>query len=46
MAENKSPDYKQMYLTLLDEVENAIERLKNVQKACEEIYIDTAPDEE
>ncbi len=42
MADNKQPDYKQMYLTLLDEVTIAIERLQNVQKACEEIYIDTA----
>lgn len=35
------PDYKQMYLTLLDSVETAIEMLKNVEIACEEIYIDT-----
>ena len=35
------PDYMQMYLTLLDSVETAIEMLKNVEQACEEIYIDT-----
>ena len=35
------PDYKQMYLTLLDSVETAIEMLKNVELACEEIYIET-----
>lgn len=46
MSENKAPDYKQMYLTLLDEVENVIEKLENVKRACEEIYIDTAPEEE
>lgn len=34
-------DYKQMYLTLLDEVENTINRLTAIQKACEELYIDT-----
>ena len=44
MAEDKTPDYKQMYLTLLDEVENTIQKLISVQKACEEIYIDTADD--
>ena len=35
------PDYKQMYLTLLDSVETAIEMLKNVEQACEDIYIET-----
>ena len=35
------PDYKQLYLTLLDGVEKAIESLKNVELACEELYIDT-----
>ena len=35
------PDYKLLYLTLLDGVEKAIESLKNVEIACEEIYIDT-----
>ena len=35
------PDYKLLYLTLLDGVEKAIESLKNVEVACEEIYIDT-----
>lgn len=42
VKEGKSmPDYKQMYLTLLDSVEKAIESLKNVEQACEEIYIGT-----
>lgn len=36
------PDYKQMYLKLLDGVEKAINLLTDTQKACEEIYIDTA----
>ncbi len=35
------PDYKLLYLTLLDSVETAIEMLKNVEQACEDIYIDT-----
>lgn len=36
------PDYEKMYKTLLDGVEKAIEELKKVELACEEIYIDTA----
>lgn len=39
------PDYKQMYLKLLDGVEKAIEELKKVELACEEIYMNTADDE-
>lgn len=35
------PDYKQMYLKLLDSVEKAINLLIDTQKACEEIYIET-----
>ena len=35
------PDYKQLYLTLLDGVEKALEILKNVENTCEDIYIDT-----
>ena len=35
------PDYKQMYLNLLDNVEKAIQMLKNAEVACEEIYINT-----
>lgn len=35
------PDYKLLYLTLLDGVEKAIILLTETQKACEEIYIDT-----
>ena len=35
------PDYKLLYLTLLDGVEKALESLKNVEIACEEIYVDT-----
>ena len=40
------PDYKQMYLTLLDGVEKAINLLIDTQKACEEIYTDTEEKEE
>lgn len=39
-------DYKQMYLTLLDGVEKAMETLISAQRACEEIYIDTDKDDE
>ena len=35
------PDYKQLYLTLLDGVEKAINLLTDTQRVCEEIYIDT-----
>ncbi len=35
------PDYKMLYLTLLDGVERAIDVLKETEKACEDIYIDT-----
>ena len=38
-------DYKQMYLTLLDGVEKAIETLISAQRACEELYIDTEEEE-
>ena len=31
-------DYKQMYLTLLDATEKAINELISVQRACEEIF--------
>ena len=37
----RMPDYKQLYLTLLDGVEKAINLLIDTQRACEEIYIDT-----
>ena len=33
------PDYKEMYLTLLDNVEKALNTFIDAQKACEEIYI-------
>ncbi len=33
------PDYKQMYLTLLDATEKAINELISAQRACEELYI-------
>lgn len=36
------PDYKLLYLKLLDGVEKAINLLADTQRACEEIYIDTA----
>ena len=33
------PDYKQMYLTLLDATEKALSQLVSAQRACEELYI-------
>ncbi|MEE0927627.1 MAG: hypothetical protein UIG59_00425 [Acutalibacteraceae bacterium] len=33
------PDYKQMYLTLLDATEKAISQLVSAQRACEELYV-------
>lgn len=35
------PDYKQMYLKLLDSVEKAINLLVDAQRDCEQIYVDT-----
>ena len=39
------PDYKQMYLTLFNATEEAINRLIQAQRACEELYI-SAPEVE
>ncbi len=39
-------DYKQMYLTLLDATEKAINELISAQRACEEIFIDSSDCEE
>ncbi len=42
-------DYKQMYLTLMDATENAIELLIRAQQKCEKIYISSeapAPEQE
>ena len=39
-------DYKQMYLTLLDATENAINELISAQRACEELYILSIEEEE
>ena len=39
-------DYKQMYFTLLDATEKAIQALVSAQKPAEEIYIDTADEKE
>jgi hypothetical protein len=33
------PDYKKMYLMMVRETENAVQTLIQVQKACEELYI-------
>lgn len=33
------PDYKEMYLTLFQATEKAIETLISAQQACEELYI-------
>ena len=35
------PDYKQMYLTLLDSVEKTIKMLISAQRECEDVFIDT-----
>ena len=40
------PDYKQMYLTLLDATEKAINELISAQRACEEFYILSLEEEE
>ncbi len=39
-------DYKQMYLTLLDATEKAINELVSAQRACEEQYILSTEEEE
>ena len=39
-------DYKQMYLTLLDATEKAINELISAQRACEEIFIHSSDQEE
>ena len=39
-------DYKQMYLTLLDATEKAINELISAQRACEELYIISEEEEE
>ncbi len=39
-------DYKQMYLTLLDATEKAINELISAQRACEELYILSSEEEE
>lgn len=33
------PDYKEMYLMMARETEKAVQTLIQVQKACEELYI-------
>lgn len=39
-------NYKQMYLTLLDATEKAINELVSAQRACEELYILSTQEEE
>lgn len=34
-------DYKKMYLTLVNKVEDVIKTLNDVKNECEDIYIDT-----
>ena len=34
------PDYKQMYMKLMDATENAMDILIAAQRQCEEIYIE------
>ena len=38
--------YKDMYLKLFNEVTDTIERLKEIQKECEEMYLDSEENEE
>lgn len=45
-GDNNMPDYKQMYLTLLDATEKAINVLVSAQRACEEQYILSSEEEE
>ena len=40
------PDYKTMYLTLLDATEKAINESISAQRACEEIYISSSEEED
>ena len=40
------PDYKKMYLTLLDATEKAINELISAQRACEELYVLSSEEEE
>ena len=39
------PDYKQMYLTMLDACEKALEILTEAEQKCEDIYVATCEDE-
>lgn len=39
-------NYKQMYLTLLDATEKAINELVSAQRACEDIYVNSSDEEE
>ena len=39
-------DYKQMYLTLLDATEKAINELISTQRTCEELYILSTEEED
>ncbi len=39
-------DYKQMYFTLLDATEKTINQLIAAQRACEELYIRFAEEED
>ncbi len=43
---NIMPDYKKMYLELLNQVEEVIEKLKAAEQACEDIYVRTYEDDE
>ncbi len=39
------PDYKKMYIELLKETEEVIEKLKQALQRCEDIYVNTCNDE-
>ena len=40
------PDYKQLYLTLLDATEKIKNELVSAQRACEELYILSGEEED
>ena len=40
MGMSYMPDYKEMYLMMMQETEKAIQTLIQAQRACEELYIE------
>ena len=39
------PDYKKMYLTMVNATEQAMDMLIKAQQTCEELYVSDAPSE-